>query len=146
MSKDKQSPTGDLRFLGHNLLFHPLAGVAWFLGLLGLGDWLHSQCIPNTDLEESMRWTALDATPVLTTGLDPSDEHPTSVIREPENRLGDKHDRVFYGRGGEYMLRERSLYKKDETGLFRIVVDDSEMRSVLIAWVSSIPVEFVGPE
>lgn len=36
------SMTGDWRFLAHNLVLHPLAGLAWFVGLSALGDRLHA--------------------------------------------------------------------------------------------------------
>jgi hypothetical protein len=32
---------GNLRFLVHNLVAHPLAGLAWFVGAERLGDWIH---------------------------------------------------------------------------------------------------------
>ncbi len=30
-----------LRFLLHNVVAHPVAGICWFFGLGRLGDWLH---------------------------------------------------------------------------------------------------------
>jgi len=35
----------NFRFLVHNILIHPLAGFAWFVGLASVGDWLHSLCV-----------------------------------------------------------------------------------------------------
>jgi hypothetical protein len=38
---------GDLKFLIHNLVAHPIAGVCWFVGLEKLGNAAHSICEPE---------------------------------------------------------------------------------------------------
>ena len=39
-------------FLFHNILWHPLAGVCWFLGWNKLGDYLHSKGLGQQDEKE----------------------------------------------------------------------------------------------
>jgi hypothetical protein len=37
----KPSQKGNLLFLVHNVILHPLAGLLWFIGLERFPDWLH---------------------------------------------------------------------------------------------------------
>jgi hypothetical protein len=43
----RPTPKWSIKFLIHNVMMHPLAGLCWFFGLEKLGNKIHEICVPE---------------------------------------------------------------------------------------------------
>ncbi len=43
--ENKTTLASKLKFLIHNTVCHPIAGICWFIGLNKLGDYVHDQML-----------------------------------------------------------------------------------------------------
>jgi hypothetical protein len=43
--------SGRCRWLAHNLIAHPIAGLMWALGFRRAGNWIHDRISPRGEVE-----------------------------------------------------------------------------------------------